>query len=78
MVDRGRDLVAVEATSGATIDPSFFRSLEYFEGLAREAVPRPQGGLRGVLVYGGDARQERSSALVLPWREIQRFPWSDA
>jgi len=78
VVDRGRDLVAVEAKSGATIDPSFFRSLEYFETLAREAVPQPQGGVRPVLVYGGEARQERSSALVLPWRQIQRFPWGEA
>ena len=76
VLDRGRDLVAVEAKSGATVDPSFFRSLAYFGELAREAVPPPREGVRGVLVYGGNARQERSQALVLPWREIQGFPWS--
>jgi hypothetical protein len=75
VVDRGRDLVAVEVKSGATIHPSFFDSLKRFERLAREAVPAPQDGIEGVLVYGGDRKQIRSAGQVLPWRGIQEYPW---
>jgi predicted AAA+ superfamily ATPase len=77
VVDRGRDLVAVEVKSASTVHPSFFRTLERFDGLAREAVPPPPDGVRRVLVYGGGARQERSAALVLPWHAIQSYPWEE-
>jgi predicted AAA+ superfamily ATPase len=76
VVDRGRDLLAVEVKSGATVHGSFFSPLEQFADLAREAVPAPPDGVRRVLIYGGDRRQERSAALVLPWREVQDYPWS--
>jgi hypothetical protein len=75
VVDRGRDLLAVEVKSGATVHPSFFDSLESFAELARDAVPPPPEGVHRILVYGGDQRQERSAALVLPWREVQSFSW---
>jgi len=77
VVDRGRDLLAVEVKSGATIHPSFFAPLEHFAELAREAVPPAPDGVRRVIVYGGDQRQQRSAGLVLPWREVQRFSWVD-
>ena len=76
VVDRGHDLVAVEVKSGATVDPSFFASLELFNGLARDAVPPPPGGVRRVLVSGSESRQQRSAGVVLPWREIQTYPWN--
>ncbi len=75
VVDRGRDLVAVEVKSAATLHSSFFEQLEYFSELAREAVPAPAEGVRGVVAYGGDRRQERSAGLALPWTEIQGYPW---
>jgi predicted AAA+ superfamily ATPase len=74
VVDRGRDLVAVEVKSGATVDSSFFDDLELFAGLAREAVP-PTAGVERVLVSGSDRRQQRSAGLVLPWREVQSYNW---
>lgn len=77
VVDRGRDLVAVEMKSGATVHPSFFESLERFSRLAREAVPPPQDGVRRVLVAGNADRQQRSGGLVLPWREVQTYPWAE-
>ncbi len=75
VIDRGRDLVAVEAKSGATVHPSFFESLERFSALAREAVPPPPDGIQRVLIAGGGDRQQRSAGLVLPWRVIQDYPW---
>ncbi len=71
VVDRGRDLLAVEVKAGETLHPSFFDGLERFAALAREAVPAPPDGVKAVLVYGGDRRQERSAGLALPWREVQ-------
>ena len=75
VVDRGRDLLAVEVKSGATIHPSFFDNLRRFEMLAREAVPPPQDGVQRLLIYGGDQRQERTAGIVIPWRQIQDYPW---
>jgi hypothetical protein len=77
VIDRGRDLVAVEAKSGATVQPSFFESLERFSALAREAVPPPAEGVRGVVIIGGGDRQQRSAGLVLPWQETQTYPWAE-
>ena len=77
VVDRGRDLLAVEVKSGATVHPSFFDSLERFSALVREAVPPPPEGVRRVLVAGGGGRQQRSAGLVLPWKEIQTYPWAE-
>jgi len=77
VVDRGRDLVAVEVKSGATVHPSFFESLDRFSALAREAVPPPPEGVHRVLVTGGGGRQERSAGLVLPWLEVQTYPWTE-
>jgi len=75
VVDRGRDLVAVEMKSSATVHPSFFDSLEYFSALAREAVPPLTSDICRVIVYGGNRRQQRSAGLMLPWSEIQTYPW---
>lgn len=75
VVDRGRDLIAVEVKSGATVHASFFDNLERFAKLAREAVPPPQEGVQRLLVYGGDRRQARAAGVVLPWRQVQDYPW---
>lgn len=76
VVDRGRDLLAIEVKAGATVHASYFDQLGYFADLAREAVPVPPEGVQAVVVYGGDRRQERSSGVVLPWGEVAGFGWS--
>ncbi|MCG8461137.1 MAG: ATP-binding protein, partial [Holophagales bacterium] len=76
VVDRGLDLVAVETKSGATLHASFFDGLRHFAELAREAVPRPTGGVERLVVYGGEERQRRSAGSALPWREVQTYPWA--
>jgi predicted AAA+ superfamily ATPase len=75
VIDRGRDLLAVEVKAGATVHPSFFASLERFSGLAREAVPPPPDGVRRVVITAGSERQQRTAGLVLPWQETQAYPW---
>ncbi len=76
VIDRGADLAALEVKSGATLHTSFFADLDRFEAIAREAVPRPTEGVARVLVYGGDQAQRRTTAHVVPWREIQGHDWT--
>ena len=75
VVDLGSSLIAVEVKSGGTVHPSAFDHLQRFEALAREAVPPATGGVRPILVYSGEERQERSAGLVLPWRQVQTVEW---
>lgn len=64
LVEQGATLVPVEVKSGQTVVPDFFGNLESWSRIAGEAGGRPW------LVYGGDRRQSRANAEVLPWREI--------
>lgn len=65
LLDRGTELVPVEAKSGQTVSRDFFTALERWRSLAGEAA-----AARGWLVYGGDRRESRSEVEVIPWREI--------
>lgn len=76
MVELGRELLAVEAKSGQTIADDFFAGLRTFAAL--NATARPRRRTRGVLVYGGDAAQDRSDATVVPWAALDRQTWWDA
>lgn len=67
VIEQGPTLVPVEVKSGQTVVPDFFESLKSWTKIAGEAGGRPW------LVYGGDQRQSRSSAEVLPWREIEEL-----
>jgi uncharacterized protein len=65
LIEQGEILVPVEAKSGQTVTQDFFVGIERWREIAGEAAGRPW------LVYGGTARQSRSMAEVLPWREIR-------
>jgi predicted AAA+ superfamily ATPase len=70
LVDRGPDIVGVECKSGATV------ASDALDGLAR--LPEILGSVTaagGVLVYGGDARQRRSAADVVPWAQVDTVRW---
>jgi predicted AAA+ superfamily ATPase len=64
LIDQGDVLIPVEIKSGQTIAQDFFESIETWQSFAGAASGRPW------LVYGGDQRQSRSRAEVLPWRQI--------
>lgn len=64
LVERGTELVPVEAKSGQTVTRDFFSALSRWRGIAGE-----QAG-RGWLVYGGDRPQSRQEVEVVPWRRI--------
>ena len=68
LVERGAELLAIEAKSGQTIGGDFFAGLAAFAALRRQSEPTAQ--TRCVLVYGGEAAQRRTSGEALPWRQL--------
>jgi len=64
LVEQGATLIPVEVKSGQTVVSDFFDNLASWKKIAGEKGGRPW------LVYGGNRRQSREIAEVLPWREI--------
>ena len=54
--DSGDDIIPIEIKSGATIHRDALKGIEYYRSLNPKATP-------GVVVYGGDESQNRSSGL---------------
>lgn len=71
LVDRGLDVRGVECKSGATLPSDALGGLKALE--ERMGQDREVG--RGVLVYGGEKRQRRSIADVVPWHALTRVDW---
>lgn len=66
IIDNGMELIPVEAKSGSTITGDFFKGLAYWQKIA--------GTQGGVVFYGGEERQERSTGYkVEPWRALGRY-----
>ena len=65
LIDRGISLTAVEIKSGRTINPDFFRGLQYFSKLAP--------GTTLALAYGGDTPQQRTELRVLTMNELDEL-----
>jgi hypothetical protein len=72
LVERGDSLAAVEIESGQTISSEFFDGLAW---LARQDLGAPPLPLKAFLVYGGDQRQPRTQATVLPWVAVHEAHW---
>lgn len=64
LVERGAELVPIELKSGQTVAGDWFEPLEKYLAWSQAA--------RGLLVYGGEARQTRRAVTVYGWREIER------
>lgn len=60
-------LFAVEIKSGRTIQPDFFKGLQFFHQIS----DNPQGD--GWAVYGGEERQMRTNGKVAGWRGMPVF-----
>jgi predicted AAA+ superfamily ATPase len=67
------ELVAVEAKSGATIQPDFLKHLRTFDARLDTLSTRPK--LTPRLVYGGDQKQHRSGVDCLDWRSLHAVDW---
>ncbi len=64
IIDKGRKLQPLEIKSGATIASDWFRNLDKWRELAGPCADA------GILVYGGDQQQKRSSATIVPWNKV--------
>ena len=58
-------LCAVEAKSGETLPSDAFRGLEFWQTQLTDCA------ISSWLVYGGEARQTRTRATVLPWQHLE-------
>jgi hypothetical protein len=72
IVERGDTMVAVEAKSGRTIAGEFFADLSW---LASQELGAANARLDPILVYGGQERQRRTQALVVPWFAVHEIEW---
>jgi uncharacterized protein len=64
IAQQGSSLVPIEIISDNTITEGIFNGLRKWLSLAGEEAGR------GRLIYGGDERQRRDEAAVVPWREL--------
>lgn len=64
LLEQGNRIYAIEIKSGRTFRPEFLAGLNYYQRLAGELE------VVSWVVYGGDARQERKGAVVLPWTQL--------
>jgi hypothetical protein len=64
IADQGLTLLPIEIKSGQTVSADFFSGLRKWLTWAGAEAGKPY------LVYGGDERQERGEAEVVPWRDI--------
>jgi hypothetical protein len=64
LIEHGTHLSPLEIKSGQTINPDYFKGLDFWRKLAGETAGQAW------LVYGGDTRQTRSDVTILPWHEI--------
>ena len=71
---RGNELLAVEIKSGQTVASDFFDPLDRFERMVCSDSKRPAPGR--VIIYGGDAAQQRSRTSVIPWSDIHSHDWT--
>jgi predicted AAA+ superfamily ATPase len=55
------NLIPIEIKSGKTVSQDFFKGIGYWQKLSEKTD--------GYVVYGGEQRQTRKTATVLPWRE---------
>ena len=64
LIDTGQRVMPVEIKSSETI------AADFFSGIARWQRVAANASGQGWLVYGGDRRESRSSAEVVPWRRV--------
>lgn len=71
VVDHGDRYTIAEAKVGQTATPNMFQPASRIAALFG-----PEKPAASVVVYGGEARQDRSAATLLPWSELHRYAWA--
>jgi len=64
LAEQGAKLLPIEIKSGATIMPAHFKGLSHWAKLSGNSDAEKW------LIYGGEMRQSRSNAEVLPWTDL--------
>jgi hypothetical protein len=64
IVDQGLKLMPIEIKPGQTISADYLSGLRKWLSWAGTEAGKPS------LIYGGDERQERREAEIVPWREV--------
>ncbi len=67
LVEDGTGLFPVEIKSGRTIQPDFFKGLDFFHKISNNPLSN------GHIVYGGDLHQPRINGTVTGWNEMPQF-----
>jgi predicted AAA+ superfamily ATPase len=75
ILERGNEILAVEAKASKTIAEDFFKGLDSFERKTQRAPS--VAVVKNRLVYGGDQFQKRTRAEIVPWNQIQEIDWGD-
>ena len=72
VVESGRRRVLVEAKAGQTASEDMLAAARRIKAALIEAGP-----CQTVVAYGGQGRQSRQDALLLPWDEIDQESWTN-
>lgn len=65
LIDKGNKIIPVEIKSAQTINPSFFKGLDYFDHILKTG--------NRTLIYGGDETQLRTDYRILSWRSTDKI-----
>ncbi|MBX7148070.1 ATP-binding protein [bacterium] len=68
IIDKGENLYPIEIKSSQTMHSSFFKDLEYFDGLKNQKVT----GIKGTCMYGGLDSYEYKSFKLCSWNEFKK------
>ena len=66
VLDCPQGMIPVEIKFGKTVTTDSLRGLRYYNKVNKHS-------LKGYLIYGGDERQSRSEASIVPYRDIGKF-----
>ncbi len=64
LIDRGMKIYPFEMKASRTVQPKFFKGLNYFNEISENPASQ------SFLVYGGDEKQERSYGNVIGWKHL--------
>lgn len=67
MFDEGITIKSGEIKSGITINPAFFKGLNFYNKLSNTTAEN------SFLVYGGDKNYKRKEAQVVSWRNTTKL-----
>ncbi len=67
ILERDAAVNAIEIKAGKTITPEFFKNLDYWNDLPENS------STNSYIIYGGDQKQKRTNALVLPWFSVEEM-----